>query len=487
MTSQDQTKHGAAAPNAPPSPPMRRGLRRSLVAATMLVPFAGGAVLITQALAQTGRVTAATLPAPAATPVAAVAGTPQAGDAVSVLLERANFWRNQQKYDQALDSLNRALELDPRNADALALTGQIQAERGNAQAAQTALSRLRQFAPDDQRIAKIQDAIKVGPISQDQLAEARRLAREGRLPEAVDRYNRLLHGAPPPDNLAVEYYQTVAGTAGGWEQARDGLARTVRENPQDLRAQLAYAQILTYRDGARTDGINRLALLSRDPSVADQATQAWRQALNWLPTDKDAVGPLTDYLTVHPNDGDVQAKLEAARNPPPDPNDPAAPKRIAGFDQLNSGKLNDAAAAFQAAIDANPNDADATGGLGIVRLRQRRLDEARTLLNRAIALDPANRNRWQPALNGVAAAIEGGRPNPAVALMNSGNYAGARPAAAAATPRCWRCWPMPRRDRTSLIPQPRATGRRWPAIRAMHRRWSAWPGFSDSRAGTRKL
>jgi uncharacterized protein HemY len=57
--------------------------------------------------------------------VAAVAAAPQPGDAVSVLLERANFWRNQQKYDQALESLNRALELDPRNADALALTGQI--------------------------------------------------------------------------------------------------------------------------------------------------------------------------------------------------------------------------------------------------------------------------------------------------------------------------------------------------------------------------
>ncbi len=437
MTSQDQTNSGAPAPDAKTLPPARRGLRRALVAASMLVPIAGGAAVVTglvpgggviaAALAQTGQPSAAApaaIPAgaPAATPVSATAAVPSPGDAVAVLLERANFWRNQQKYDQALESLNRALELDPRNADALALVGQIQAERGNTQAAQTALNRLRQTAPGDERVAKLQDAIKIGPISQDSLAEARRLAREGRLPEAVDRYNRVFHGAPPPDNLAVEYYQTVAGTPGGWEVARDGLARTVRDNPQNVKAQLAYAEILTYRDGARTDGINRLALLAQNPTVADQATQAWRQALNWLPNDKDAVGPITTYLALHPNDGDLQAKLEASRNPPPDPNDPGAPKRIAGFDALNSGKLADAATAFQAAIDANANDADATGGLGLVRLRQHKLEEARSLLNRAIALNPANRNRWQPALNGVAAAIAGGQPNPATVLMNRGDY-----------------------------------------------------------------
>ena len=415
MTTQDHTQAGVQMPENAPST-ARRGLRRSLVAASMLVPLAGAAAV---ALAQTG---SGVRPAPAApsTVVPPVGGAN--GDAVSVLMERANFWRNQQQFDQALAALSHALELDPRNTDALALTSQIQAERGNGQAAQSALGRLRQAAPDDQRIPKIEAAIKIGPISQDSLAEARRLVREGRQAEAVDRYNRVFRGATPPDNLAVEYYQTLSGTAGGWEQARDGLARTVRENPNDVRAQLAYAQVLSYHDEARTDGVNRLALLARNPAVGDQATQAWRQALNWLPAVKESVGPITDYLAVHPNDGDLQAKLEASRNPPPDPNDPAAPKRVAGFDQLNTGKLNDAAAAFQAAIEANPNDADATGGLGIVRLRQRRLDEARTLLTKAIALDPANKNRWQPALNGVASAIAGGQPNPALALMSRGDY-----------------------------------------------------------------
>ncbi len=411
--------------SAKPSP-----LRYRLRAATMLVPLAGGALLLAAsqfdlgsligaASAQTARPTLARTPAlgPAAAPVA-----PAANPAVAVLLERANFWRDRSQYDQALESLNRALDLDPRNADALALIGQIQAERGNNAAAQAALTKLRQAAPGDPRIDKIDQAVRVGAIPPEALADARRLAREGRLPEAVDRYNRVFRGNPPPDRLAVEYYQTVAGTEGGWEKARDGLARTVRENPQDVRSQLAYAQILTYRDGARTDGINRLALLARNPAVSEASTTAWRQALNWLPNDPSAVPALTEYLASHPNDGDVRAKIEAARNPPPDPNDPAAKQRIAAFDQLNRGRLNEAATAFQAAIEANPNDADAVGGLGVVRLRQRRLDEARTLLNRAIALEPANRGRWQPALNGVSAAVAGSQPNPATTLMERGDY-----------------------------------------------------------------
>jgi tetratricopeptide (TPR) repeat protein len=404
----------------------------------MLVPLAGGAayllwqpatgLLIGTAEAQTNAGSRAPLASPAATPVSApatAATPPVTNGAVAVLMERANFWRNQTQYDQALESLNRALALEPNNADALAMVGQIQADRGNRQAAEAALSRLRRAAPGDPRIDKIDQALKVGPIPQEALTDARRLARDGRLPEAIDRYNRVFRGNPPPDTLAVEYYQTLAGTEGGWEKARDGLANAVRSNPQDLRAQLAYAQILTYRDGARADGISRLSQLARNPSVAEAANQAWRQAVLWLPQDQAAVQPLQDYLSVHANDAEVAARLEAARNPPPDPNDPGAKLRIAAFDDLNHGKLTEAGTQFQSAIEANANDADAIGGLGLVRLRQRRLDEARTLLNRAIALDPANRGRWQPALNGASSAEAGSRPNPATVMMDRGEYAAA--------------------------------------------------------------
>jgi tetratricopeptide (TPR) repeat protein len=374
-------------------------------------------------------------PPVAAAPTAAAAGG--AGSAaVSVLLEQANYWRNQQQYDQAVESLKRALALDPRNADALALTGMIEADRGNRGVAENALTRLRNASPGDPRIDKIDQALRVGAIPQEALTDARRLARDNRQAESVDRYNRVFRGNPPPDRLAVEYYQTLAGTEGGWEQARDGLARVVRQNPQDLRAQLAYAQILTYREGARADGIARLAALAKNPAVSEQANTAWRQALGWLPDNKAAVDPITVYLNAHPNDATLANKLEAARNPPGDVADPTSSDRIAGFEALNKSRLGDAAKLFQKSIDANPNDADALGGLGIVKLRQRNFAEAKSLLGRAIALDPEHSGRWQPALNGAnqatSAAAAGARGGgggsasaAAQALLNRGDFPGA--------------------------------------------------------------
>ncbi len=396
------------------------GLRYALVACTVI---AGGAGI---ALAQTGAQPSA--PAATQTPAtpAAPAQTTSSNPAVGVLLERANFWRNQTQYDQALESLNRVLALEPSNSDALALIGQIQADRGNRQAAETALTKLRQASPADTRIDKIDQALKIGPIPQEALADARRLAKDGRVPEAVDRYNRVLRGNPPPDALAVEYYQTLAGTDDtGWNQARDGLARSVRNNPQDLRAQLAYAQVLTYRDGTRSEGIKRLQQLSRNPAVSENANQAWRQAVGWLPANKSAVDDIQAYLKVNPNDAEIAQRLEDARNLKGDPNDPSAERRAAGFDTLNTGKLNDAATSFQAAIQLNPRDADATGGLGIVRLRQKRYDDARALLSHAIELDPSGKGKWTPALNGIAAAEKAAQPNPAVGLLARGDNASA--------------------------------------------------------------
>jgi tetratricopeptide (TPR) repeat protein len=446
--------------------PRRASPRQNLYAATMLVPLvatfalAGGKVAmrsthfggfveaaqaqqaspaqrtVPRAGGQPSAVPAQTQPAaspPVSAAPTAAASTGAGSAAVAVLLEQANYWRNQQQYDQAIESLKRALALEPRNADALALTGMIEADRGNRSVAENALTRLRATAPGDPRIDKIDQALRVGAIPQEALTDARKLAANGRQAEAVDRYNRVFRGNPPPDRLSVEYYQTLAGTEGGWEQARDGLARVVRQNPQDLRAQLAYAQILTYREGAREDGIARLAALAKNPTVSEQATTAWRQALGWLPDNPTAVDPINNYLTVHPNDAQLANKLEAARSPAVNAADPTAQDRIGGFDALNKNRLGDAAKLFQKAIDTNPNDADAIGGLGLVKLRQRNFAEAKSLLGRAIALDPEHRGRWEPALTGAdkatsAAARGGGGGNAsaaAQAMLNRGEFAAA--------------------------------------------------------------
>jgi cellulose synthase operon protein C len=340
--------------------------------------------------------------APGALPATAVPGTATPSAAAKVLLDQANYWHAQNRPQDAERALDRLLLLEPDNADALGLVAQLQAERGDRAAAQASLTRLRAVRPDDPRIAAAEQAIRQGSVDPAGLAEARRLAQEGHNAEAIARYQRLFRGSEPPAGLAVEYYETLAGTQGGSDAAQAGLARVVAANPNNLRAQLAYAQLLTYQEPTRVEGIRRLAALAQNPEIASAAGKAWRQALEWLPIDAPSIPAYQGWLTGHPSDGGISALVEQARNPRRTPTDEAAATRSAGFVALNSGQIKEAEADFQAALAKNQQDPDALGGLGLVRLRQGNAAEARTLLSRAIAADPEHKARWEQALSGAS-------------------------------------------------------------------------------------
>ena len=338
--------------------------------------------------------------------VAAQAQTPPADAgqdaAAKVLLDQANYWRAQFHLDQAEQAIRRLLRLEPDNPDALAMLAEFQAERGDRIGAQATLARLQAVRANDPRIAAVQQAIRRGRIDPVKLAEARRLTQEGHYTGAVAHYRRLFHGSEPPKALAIEYYSTLAGTKDGWAKARAGLARMVTVSPHDLQAQLAYAELLTYHEQTRAEGIARLGLLAKIPSMAVLANKVWRQALQWLPVDKASIPDYQDWLKLHPHDAVIAGLLDKAQHPPRSPADILAAKRSAAFAALQAGKLDDAEAGFQAVLDKAPHDAAALGGLGLVRLRQGKNHAAHDLLSRAIAADPAHKNRWESALAGAS-------------------------------------------------------------------------------------
>ncbi len=85
-----------------------------------------------------------------------------------------------------------------------------------------------------------------------------------------------------------------------------------------------------------------------------------------------------------------------ARRATPTPSDRGGDSRAAGFRSLEQGDLAQAQRQFDAALANNRNDADAAGGLGVVRLRQSRFAESAELLSRAS--ERGNRARWSEAL-----------------------------------------------------------------------------------------
>jgi Tfp pilus assembly protein PilF len=169
-----------------------------------------------------------------------------------------------------------------------------------------------------------------------------------------------------------------------------------------MQAQLAYAQLLTYRDQTRLEGTQRLAVLAHSPETSAAAAKAWRQALEWMPINASSIAVYESWLTDHPNDAGIAGRLEQARNPQRTPVDEAGLKRTAGFAALNAGHIQEAETAFQTLLAQTPEDADALGGLGLVRMRQGNAVEARSLLSRAISVDPVHKARWETALQGAS-------------------------------------------------------------------------------------
>jgi Tfp pilus assembly protein PilF len=342
---------------------------------------------------------AGALLAPAIAPAPALAQS----QAVSALLDQANYWRLQNRPDQVLRVVERLLAVDPRNAAALAAGVEAHVQLGDRAAAQAMMTRLHQAAPTDPRTAEADMVVRGATVDAGVLAEARRLGQTGRAAEALEQYRVLFRGAAVPDAYAFEYYQTLLGVPQRRQEALDGLARLQQRFPGDRRFALAHAQGLTYAEATRAEGIARLQQLAQSPDSAQSAGAAWRQALLWQPSVPELAPDIETYLQRFPNDTGMQEKLADARASRGAPRDEPGEQRAGGFAHLQAGRLAQAEAAFQAALAANADDPDATGGLGLVRLRQRRTAEARQLLARAMELDPAEgRRKWGSAFAGAA-------------------------------------------------------------------------------------
>ena len=308
---------------------------------------------------------------------------------VQRLLDQAEFWRGNNRPDLAVDTLQRVLNSDPDNPAALYQMAVLEMERDPA-AAQRYADRLRQVAPDSDYARRLAERNRRQGLDSDLLREARRLAAAGNPKGAVARYEELFGDQPPPSDLALEYYQTLAGVEGRRDDARRGLEQMAAARPGDRSISLALGKVLTYSSGTRLSGIKRLRGLweqKQDKAVA----AAWRQGLLWLPDQPSSVAPLRAYLEQFPDDNGVKAKLAQA-------NDQATAERGRGYQALDAGRASNAEKAFRAALKDNPNDAEALAGLGLAQLRREKFQDAERSLARAIKMKPAKAADWRPAL-----------------------------------------------------------------------------------------
>ena len=343
-------------------------------------------------------------------------------DAASVLLEQGKFWAEKRDATRAAEAWQRLLLIQPNRPEALYGLAVIELDAKRTSAAQGYLDKMRAAHPDSPLVAQLEQEMALRQGSRPkELDQARLLAESGNLDGAIAQYDVVLNGKPPQGPLALEYYNYLGYTTGGWQRARDGLERLARESPKSNQIKLALGKLLIRNEATRTEGIARLQQLSTVPEVAGDAAESARMGLVWLGTPRPPEIPLFQaHLKANPDDEEIRKQMNsvgAARATQAQAN-AAAPARSAGtrtaaaanaapsaavtdpvmtraFKALESGDSASAEADFQARLRTHPDDADAMGGLGVIRMQQDRMRDAETLLTRAAQKNP----RWRGALN----------------------------------------------------------------------------------------
>lgn len=377
----------------------------------------------------------------AALGAAATLAEPARADDVSAGLSRnAWYWQARARSDKAEDAWAQVLQAAPNDPQALAAIGIFHARAGRLQQARDTLTRVEKLSPSHPDVPVLRRAIELGPRFNPLLSQARKLVHEGHAEEGAARYRELFGPAGPPGDLALEYYQTLSGAKDGWEQARDGLRRLVKRAAAESRFRLTLAKLLTYRDPSRREGIEMLAALARDPTVAKEAAAAWRQALSWLSGTQQDLPLLRAYQSSHPGDTEIPALIERSQKQGTvkqgyaamDKGDLRAAEKLfresgknsdarrgmalignrrvtalkkQGFLALDRGELAQAEQLFDSAARGSGNDADARLGLALVALRrataaQQREEfaDATDLLERARQLAPQRKDLWEAPL-----------------------------------------------------------------------------------------
>ena len=341
--------------------------------------------------------------ATATLPLAAFAQT--SSDPLNVLIDQGKYWQAHHRGDLAEQAWQKVLRIDPKQPDALFGMGMVLADRKDGSGAQQYLARLREVAPNYPTIDDLGRRLGESSLRDQTVNDARRLQQSGQAASAVQEYQHALQGKPATPELQLEYYQALAATPQGWDQARRGLQQLAQQNPDDPRYALAYAQHLTYRDVARREGIALLEKLSVDNTVGPAARKSWRQALLWLDARAPDAPLYQSYLQLAPDDAAVKARYDSMVQ-----QDSAARERAQqnavvdargrtiaeGFAALDHSDLATARARFSSVLSSSPNDGDALGGMGIAALKQEHFSEARDYLERASR--SGNPARWKDAL-----------------------------------------------------------------------------------------
>ncbi len=273
--------------------------------------------------------------------------------------------------DLAAQTWQQVLLSKPNNTEALAGLARAAKKQGKDSEATRYLERLRQLSPNDPQIPVIESMVsdKKQNVLQTQ-AEA--LAARGDYARAMEIY-RQLYGEQPPENIALEYFDTEAATEAGRNHAIAGLRGLAKAHPDERPYQVTLGRVLTYGPKTRTEGEDILQQFPQD--VAAQA--ALRQALLWDAKNPAAAASIKRYLQVHSDQelADHFKTAEAAHLQQAPSGNANAGERAA-YAALQANQMEQAEQGFQSLLDKQPGNPRALAALGFVHMKQSQFAQA---------------------------------------------------------------------------------------------------------------
>lgn len=251
------------------------------------------------------------------------------------------------KPGEALNELNRALELDPRYADAHFMRGRALLETGDAAAAREAFVRareedvcpLRAFSSIQQTVRDVATERKIPVIDFASIVDS----------ESED-------GIPGEDWFLDHVHPTIGGNE-----------RVARE----LANELVEMKIVRPQPSWTSDAYQQVAQRVKDQIDEREHATALRnlaKVLNWAGKVDEADRLALKAAALLPDDGETL--------------------RMTGYAKLRLNQVDEAKQCFEAALRILPDDVRALSGLGDVYSLLGQHEAARDCFSRAIAIDP---------------------------------------------------------------------------------------------------
>lgn len=343
---------------------------------------------------------------------------------VAWLLMQIRTGESTNKYDLVQQSLYRLEKIDPDNPQVLAAQIRMALRQGDRDKARTLLDTLKHNAPDDPATRESEAGLRlVSDEGRQQLQQARLLATAGRIEEARTAWDALFHGVFPDVNTALEYWRLVARLPGQQQLARQQLQSLEQRYPGNIGVELQLAR-MAFEQNQPDDALRQLRQLANRDGGRDAAAELWLQQIQNQPVSDATVASLKQYLQVFTSGDAQQRGEELLAQQQKLLADPAYRQRMRGLALVSNGAGAEAIPTLQAALKANPDDADLMGAMGQAQARANNRAAAIDWLQKAIQAGQASTQigKWQSLLqtNRYWLAINNGD-----AALKKGDLAGA--------------------------------------------------------------